>query len=348
MEYIDYSDHVIYIEPKSTLPLLSSDKLAGSIVYGISELFPEKINDIVNDFKKLNHPFIVSSGFPYIKTAKKIIRFFPKPIQKPLKPEDRKKFDNIEKEIEYFKKSKELGAIEFLDEITFYEIINGKITNLELFDLMEQKQYFIKNNRFLLCKDNNEMVKDVSISYSKEIKPHNSINRIIQHTKPFYFEGHRFHENNGIFFLIKFRDENIKDIVLSSLKFLEDRGLGSNISSGSGHFKIGKIEIDTELEKNVTNNGQFYLLLSRFIPNKYDIEHLKNHISDSLYDIDFKQGRIMKNSIFKNKIRFFKEGSVFPVNKTNDNWGNVILENNYSKNKYMEYGIPFKVKYVGD
>ena len=42
---------IVYLEPKSRFPFLSSDSLYGAIIYELSELFPDKLNDILQMFK---------------------------------------------------------------------------------------------------------------------------------------------------------------------------------------------------------------------------------------------------------------------------------------------------------
>ena len=58
---------LIYIKPLSVFPELHSDRLFGAIFSAISELYPEKLNEIIENFEDNNPPFIISSAFPAIK-----------------------------------------------------------------------------------------------------------------------------------------------------------------------------------------------------------------------------------------------------------------------------------------
>ncbi|KZX17624.1 type III-A CRISPR-associated RAMP protein Csm4 [Methanobrevibacter filiformis] len=329
---------IIYIKPNSTLPHLSSDKIFGSIIYGISQLFPEKVDKIVNLFNGEIPPFIVSSAFPFVEHEGRKLKFYPKPM---LRSNDFEKLDksmDIAKEIDKIKKIKKFAEIEFVDETIFNQLINNKTSDLEIFDSLGI-DYFIIADKFLMNTENKNVFESSIKVHSTEIRPQNSINRLLNSTQFFYSEGNRFAGNNGVFFLIKF-NEDFKNIVLSSLKFLQDRGLGHDISSGRGHFNFTHSN-----EELVTNNkGQYFTILSRFIPDNNDIQNLSEKSNYSFYDTGVKQGR-KTSGLFKQKIRFFKEGSVFPI--YDKFYGTTVQQNNDSEDKYVEYGIPFTVRCIG-
>ena len=64
---------LIYIKPLSVFPELHSDRLFGAIFSAISELYPEKLNEIIENFEDNNPPFIISSTFPAIKIGDETI-----------------------------------------------------------------------------------------------------------------------------------------------------------------------------------------------------------------------------------------------------------------------------------
>ena len=74
---------LIYLKPLSIFPELHSDTLFGAITYAISQLYPEKVDEMVKSFED-EPPFIISSTFPFIfkedfENGKKI-KFYPKII----------------------------------------------------------------------------------------------------------------------------------------------------------------------------------------------------------------------------------------------------------------------------
>ena len=94
---------IVYLEPKSTFPFLSSDSLYGAIIYAVSELFPNELNDILKMFKnKEEIPFKLSSTFPFLKFDEtEYVRFYPKIIIN----------DPIYKNINLLKKFKNINTI---------------------------------------------------------------------------------------------------------------------------------------------------------------------------------------------------------------------------------------------
>ena len=116
------------------------------------------------------------------------------------------------------------------------------------------------------------------------------------------------------------------------MKFLKDRGFGRDISTGKGHFDYF---IDEDYSIN-QYDGNYFVTLSRFIPNSDDLAHINEFAS---YEIDSKRGKSSSNDIRK-QIRFFKEGSVFPDYKKY--YGRIVQSGKV--NPAIEYGFAFPLK----
>ena len=127
-------------------------------------------------------------------------------------------------------------------------------------------------------------------------------------------------------------DEDYKPIVKAAIKFLKDRGFGRDISTGKGQFDYF---IDEEYSLN-HYEGNYFVTLSRFIPNSDDWAHINEFAS---YEIDSKRGKSSSNEIRK-QIRFFKEGSVFPDYKKY--YGRNVSSGKV--NPAIEYGFAFPLK----
>ena len=82
--------------------------------------------------------------------------------------------------------------------------------------------------------------------------------------------------------------------------------------------------------------GNYFVTLSRFIPNSDDLAHINEFAS---YEIDSKRGKSSSNEIRK-QIRFFKEGSVFPDYKKY--YGRNVSSGKV--NPAIEYGFAFPLK----
>ena len=111
---------LIYIKPLSTFPKLHSDTLFGAITSAISELYPDMVEDMINEFENSRPPFIISSAFPYIYDNDDKVRFYPKIIQ----DYDLSKISR--KTLKQYKK------IEYIEEEIFLKIINGQLTELDI------------------------------------------------------------------------------------------------------------------------------------------------------------------------------------------------------------------------
>ena len=319
---------IVYLKPKSTFPFLSSDSIFGAIVYGFSELFPNDLDGFIEDFRnKDNLPFLISSAFPYCINESEYIRFYPKPFT-------RFQSDDI-------KLSKKFKKIKFLEENIFLDLISGNINNEDLFNNFKEGKFIINefNESFLVNPDNQSMD---GAFFSKEISPHNVIDRVNSNSiNIFYSEDYRFKNNKGLFFLVEFKDSRYEDKFFAVLKYLRDRGFGKDISSGKGHFNF---EIDDFTLLDSLNQAQYFINLSRFIPNGNDIECIRK--TEDEYNILYEIGDKRSRDSFglRQKTRFFKEGSVFPNYPIKENisfCGSLVDTSSRS----IEYGYSFNVPY---
>lgn len=319
---------IVYLKPKSTFPFLSSDSIFGAIVYGISELFPNDLEEFLEDFRnKENIPFLISSAFPYCINENNYIRFYPKPFTK-------FQSDDI-------KLSKKFKKIKFLEENIFLDLISGNISNEDLFNNFKEGRFIINgsNESFLVYKENKSID---GTFFSKEISPHNVIDRVNNNSiNIFYSEDYRFKNNKGLFFLVDFKNSSYEEKFFTVLKYLRDKGFGKDISSGNGHFDY---KIDDFSQFDNLSQAQYFVSLSRFIPDKNDISYItdskeKNNI---LYEIGDKRSRDSYG--LRKKTRFFKEGSILPNYPIKENvsfCGSLVDTSSRS----IEYGYSFNVPY---
>ena len=314
---------IVYLEPKSRFPFLSSDSLYGAIIYALSELFPDKLNDILQMFKNKDEiPFKVSSTFPFLKIDdNNYIRFYPKIIIN----------DPICKDISLLKKFKK---IEFIEENIFLNLLNGNYDYGHVLDNIGI-EFIINeyNEKFLLTYDSNELLNDGF--FSKEINNHNVINRITNESvNIFYSENYRFNNNKGLFFLVDFNDSSSENLFIAALNFLRDRGFGKDISTGNGHFEF--IIEDYDMFNEFNKNYSYFVTLSRFIPNELDLENISK-FGNSYYDLGLKRSRDTHG--LRKQTRFFKEGSVFT------NFANIYGSVVDTSSKSVEIGYAFNIPY---
>ena len=306
---------LIYLKPLSIFPELHSDTLFGAITYAISELYPEKIDEMIESFKS-EPPFIISSTFPFIFNNTRKIKFYPKIIF----PHKSKDLDEkfLPKDFKDYKK------VKFIEEGLFFDLLKGKLNESDI--LRNYNQY--NSVKGLLMRNSD----DIDFNFGENIIPNNSVNRITNETEGiFYTSGYEF-RNAGLFFLVEFANEEYRPIIKATMKFLKDRVFGRDISTGKGHFDYS---IEDEYSIN-QYDGNYFVTLSRFIPNSDDLAHINEFAS---YEIDSKRGKSSSNEIRK-QVRFFKEGSVFPDYKKY--YGQIVQSGKV--NPAIEYGFAFPLK----
>lgn len=135
---------MIYLQPQSSFPTLHSDTIFGSLIYAISQLYPEELEFIVAKFKDENSvpPFLISSAFPYIQETEKT-RLFPKIIEEPVKADPEK--------VKAFKK------VEFIEEDIFLKWAFGDLNEKKIIDNLDE--YYLHENMLFLNKTDIEFAK---------------------------------------------------------------------------------------------------------------------------------------------------------------------------------------------
>ena len=304
---------LVYIKPLSTFPKLHSDTLFGALTSAISELYPDLVDEMINEFEEGRPPFLISSTFPVIFNEDKNVKFYPKVIL----DSDLTGIDS--KIIKDYKK------VDYVEEKIFYALINGEITEKEL--LNHYDDYYRFSNLLMSEK------LDVDIGFGENILPNNSVNRLINETKIFYTQGDSY-KNIGLFFCVKIFDVDYPDIIKSAIKFLKDRGFGRDVSTGKGHFDY---IIDDDIDFEEDSDDNMFVTLSRYIPTERDLKIINEY---SHYEIGSKRGRDKSGEIRK-QVRFFKEGSIFPNYQII--YGDIVKSGEV--NPAVEYGYAFPIRF---
>ena len=307
---------IIYLKPISTFPKLHSDTIFGAFCSILTEIYPNFVEELIEDFK-VKPPFIISSAFPYITINNNKKHFLPKiDIFE-------KKYDSSNS-LDSYKKYKK---IKYIEEDIFFDIIEKNITSTEIINNLES--YNIQSQMLL-----NEDVNDIKVSST--IHQKNIIHRINNSSlNTFYTQGYQY-KNMGLYFIIKIYDEKYNKKLKTGIKLLRDRGFGANISTGQGHFDYD-IDEESEFEEKLFNTkGNYFLTLSRYIPTKEEIQKINMH---STYTLSSKRG-IKSNGELKKKIQFFEEGSIFPSYQ--QNYGKIVNVGTVTPS--IEYGYAFPIK----
>lgn len=279
-----------------SLQTLHSDTLYAALTAALAKIghdFSEKFNGDLG--------CTVSSLFPYYQKEEKSkpVYFFPKSRKIDILPE------------EMLDIHKDVKKIQWLDADFFQKYIAGNLPYSEYTaDCMKGK--YLSNKDF---------PKDF---ISAQVFPHAKVPRqqIIdgkaQDTEIYYMERLFFKDRSGMFFIA----EGNTDLLKKGLNVLQYEGIGTDRNVGNGYFEFeeGKITLDVPAKSDYAMN------LSLFLPeNSEQVKLLlgvnmdKPNESDNNVAYAFKKrgGWVTThphNTIRKNRVYMFEEGSVFKTN----------------------------------
>jgi len=262
--------------------VLHSDTIKSAIFSCAKVIYKDAVDE---DFLT---SFIISSAFPFVEGE----YFFPKPLLD---------FNPVIKDFAPGPKThKKLKRIEYLSKDIFEKFINGKLS------LINEKQ-ISDNEKYLFSKPENKKQIFKTEVQQRLVMPKGDE----KHPKPFYLDRIYFEESAGLYFIIEFNDESIKQKVINSFKLLETQGLGTDRNIGNGHFAFTEeeIELDTPAQSQLVSN------LSLYLPTKDEV--INSFTVDSRYKL-IKRGGYISNpenedflTFRKKSIFMLKEGSVF-------------------------------------
>lgn len=248
--------------------------------------------------------FSISSLFPFYqkdKEDKNPVYFFPKSHKIDILSEDLLAIHKYVKKIRwidtfFFEKHLKAENLErFYAEKTIKP--NGKI------EFKHLKGSYLTNNEYL----STDFI-------SSQVFPHAQVPRqqIIegteQDTKIYYMERLFFKDYSGMYFIA----EGEADLLEKALNILQYEGIGTDRNVGNGYFEWSKSEINLDLPQS-----EYAMNLSLFLPENK--EQLSTMLDDKSAYVFKKRGGWVTtspyNTIRKNRVHMFEEGSVFKTNK---------------------------------
>jgi len=302
---------VAYLKPCSAFPrMMHSDTIFGAICSAINELFGRSEMEKMKESK-----FLVSSAFPFSKVDDNTAHFFPKPILMPKKVPS-----NL------MEKAKKYKKISLLHHRTFENIINGKLTELEIIENIER--YSLQHGALFPKEEKLEFrIETIDI-------PRNVIKRLNSKSEDFFYTTLAHFENCGLFFLIKYLDEDYRAKVEAALRFMEDKGFGGDLSVGKGHFKL---EFD-RIGIKEPENGTAFTTLSLYSPG----DEISLFGRNMWYELINREGK-SADGVSKMRVPMFKEGSTFPLVEK-QLYGRIQIVR--ESPQVFQYGYAFPIKVV--
>ncbi|MBC8186279.1 type III-A CRISPR-associated RAMP protein Csm4 [candidate division KSB1 bacterium] len=268
---------------------IHSDTLFSALVNVWQMLYPDDMGMFFPQSKNgsLDFPFFrISSAYPFVKDQ----FYFPKPNWKLGKPQTSFHSPEIAKKI------KKLSWIELS---IFESWLNGELEGFIPEETYGDGRYWNRGEKTerdqefypMRIEDSPRIVKD----------------RTTETTDIFYFSRLFFAEECGLFFLVDFHDESLREKFQASLRLLGDEGIGGDRSVGNGQFEVG----ETTVEIRTPEDSKYFVSLSLVHPKNGEASKLGDYSS---YDLITRRGWIHSERglpLRRQAVRMFTEGSVF-------------------------------------
>ena len=290
---------------ESSESFLRSDTIVAAIISAWAQMGKDVwINDG-------NLPFSVSSGFPYYCKDNQNYLFFPRP-KLPFVLRDRDT-----------KLSKAIKKIFWLDQSFFEKVILGH-------DISNSLETHIQGEFLSEMKlpEQGFMTKQVSerVKIPRERNEENQ-------SEPFYMERLYF-KDAGLYFLSQ---GDHLDRIERALNFLQYEGFGTDRNVGNGFFTFSSEEISL----NFPEDNGYSISMGLYCPESK--ENVKNEIDEyASYDLIRRGGWITTpgyQSLEKNSIYMFTEGSVFHKQAGVSGKANIDLKPNLPDTMLPNHGI---------
>jgi len=233
----------------------------------------------------------------------------------------------------YYDAAKGYKKVKYLDQTLFNQFINGEVDEISLIRDLSSNNVKRIRKMFLTGSDISD-----DFAIRKHDVPHNILNRLSGASENFYYTTGLNFKNSGLFFLIKFYGKEYRSKIMASLRFIEERGFGCNISSGMGYFKLS-IVTDNRLFNEPEHDAESFTTLSLYSPEDFDSFDKKR----CWYELMRIRGRC-GDGVMKKGIWVLKEGSTFPIHDQKI-YGKVVYVREGPD--VVEYGIAFPVRMVG-
>lgn len=330
----------------------SSDTLFGAICWGIKRLYGnDKLQEILRQLDTVSPPFVLSSAYPLLENGGNVsVPCYPKPISAGLKTAD---IEDIAKKIkgkdykcavvDVITKHKKFKKAEYISASLFLDMING-IGERSLFERY-QKDITHVGSILMHIEEYNSIWKDsIHPPFRIATVQKNSIDRLTMSTGG---EGQTFYQSEisaseifKLYFMIKTYDI---DFLIPVFKYLEDKGIGGNRSTGKGRFKIELI--GEKIFPDISTTKTF-ISLSRFIPSNKEINWESNNNYYEIFPYRSKvesEGEFKGEDVWKDKVMYLKEGSVLDARTLKPFYGQCPVVKEIEGQKIRQNGLTFPV-----
>lgn len=316
----------------------ASDTLFGAICWGIKRIYGEsRLLEILNGFQK-KPAFILSSAFPYLESNGSILPFYQKPVSAGLCASDIAEMVGADKKkkVKVITEYKKFKKAEYVSDSIFVKLING-LSEKELFNDYRNESIKIEGKMLLTKEDKERFFKDSKPAYKIESVQKNSIDRLTMSTGE---EGQTFYQQEyftspvfKLHFLIKTDDINLFKPVF---RYLEDKGIGGNRSTGKGRFKIEVVK-EVSIGNKISSK---FVALSRYIPEITEVTPILYEIFPWRSKVE-SEAEFKGEDVWKARVMYLKEGSIFEAKERKEFYGRLPVVKEIEGQKIYQNGITF-------
>jgi len=177
--------------------------------------------------------------------------------------------------------------------------------------------------------------KDLGGHVAEYTEPHVRLGHASFASQIYYLGVSSFRKEAGLYFLLQWRDESLKDRFLSVLNFLQEEGIGGKRARGFGLFEWE----ETSLSLRLPDEGERWLLLSTLIPE----EDLVAKLRYSTFQLYRSRGWAMSptgEQAFRKPIWMILEGATFPM-RPRGRVIDVTPEDWHAPHRVFRHGVAF-------
>lgn len=281
---------------------IHSDTLWAAILYGWSRLGYE----LAPLEQEGGLPFRLSSAFPFLEGT----FFFPTPVEplhpsEPLEPHRRK----------------ELKKVRFFPQRIFEQWARGEALSKEAVDEVLSAWKKLRSQ---------------VVEYTE---PHVKLGHASFASQIYYLGLTVFGQRAGLYFLVDWVDESLKERFFSVLNLLKEEGIGGKRSRGFGLFDWEEVSITLQIPED----GDHWFLLSTLIPEKRVIAELGR----STFRLYYNRGWSLSptgEQAFRKPIWMILEGATFPI-KPDGRIVDVTPQNWTASHKVFRHGVAFSLPF---
>ncbi len=288
---------IFHLLPLGLMPSqIRSDTIAGAMIWSLAKM-GEDIDGLLED-KTLR----VSSGMPYFSWGEHKTYFGPKP---PLPTSEAA-------DLESLRKRKELKKAQYVEVQILNRILRGEIGIDDLWngigsDYRLREGLVLGRETLQSIKEYEGVERHIAIRGSERYR--NEINRLSSKAESFFASHGYLYGNAGLYFMLE-GSSKWKDSAKKAVRFLEDRGIGGEVSIGYGQFKFYGAQEGSPFVDDAKSEG--VMTLSLYLPEKQEWEEACKKKEKMYYSLVRRAG-MRSDGTPKKEAFFIGEGSVIPL-----------------------------------